>query len=276
MSSVSAKGGSLHNLILGALVLGAIMGVTANALAPPDGTAYRLLHGVIRYVLEPVGKVFLRLLFLTIVPLVFSSLALGVSRLGAQGNLGRIGLKTFAFFVASMTIAVALGLSLVAIVQPGAGLPEATKEQLNERYRERAAEKASQETQFGIDTLINIVPTNPIEAMARMDMLAVIFTAMLFGIALNQLETEKARTLTKVLEGVNDVMIVVIGWAMRLAPLGVFGLVFATTANFGWQLLQLLGWYVVVVIVGLAVQMFGVLSVFLVVVARVSPTAFFG
>jgi DAACS family dicarboxylate/amino acid:cation (Na+ or H+) symporter len=275
MSDSPRKGWSQHNQILFALILGAGLGVAANALTPAEGPARQILDFAVHYVLEPVGKVFLRLLFLTVVPLVVASLALGVAELGAEGHLGRIGLKTFAYFIATMTCAVVIGLTLVAIVQPGAGLPEETQNRLKEKYGQRASEKTSEETEFGIDTFVNIVPTNPIDAMARMDMLAVIFFALLIGMGLNRINPDHARTITSVLQGVNDLMVVIIGWAMQLAPYGVFGLVFSTTAAFGFQLLELLGWYVFVVLAGLALQMFGVLSILLATMARVRPWEFF-
>ena len=297
---------SLHTKILLALLLGAASGVSVNLFGPgpalrpadvfavaviptagPAGLPWGALYSagqppeptwvdlVIRYVMRPVGEVFLRLLFLTVIPLVFASLALGVAQLGGQGNLGRIGLKTFTFFVLTMTIAVSIGLLLVNTVQPGVGLPAETSERLLREYGGEAARRTGQPTGFGIDTFINIVPRNPLAAMVQMDMLAVIFFALLIGVGLTQIPQEQARAVTRLLEGVNDLMVVIIGWAMRLAPYGVFALIFSVTARFGFDLLRPLGLYIVVVLVGLAVQMFGTLSVLLAVLARVPPWVFF-
>lgn len=275
MTATTGKGWGLHNLILFALFLGAGLGVLANVMVPRDGPEEKALQFVIRYVMEPVGKVFLRMLFVTVVPLVFASLALGVAQLGQSGHLGRIGFKTFAYFVLTMTCAVVIGLGLVAWVEPGKGLPEETQDRLKQQYGDKAAEKTKKDVDFGIDTFVNIVPTNPVQAMANMDMLGVIFFALLIGLGLTRIDAERAAPVVQFLQAVNDLMVIIIGWAMRLAPLGVFGLVFATTANFGFQLVELLGWYVFVVLVGLALQLFGVLSVLVAVLSRISPLVFF-
>jgi DAACS family dicarboxylate/amino acid:cation (Na+ or H+) symporter len=273
MTHDEPRGGmSLHTKILLALVLGIVAGVSVNLLVPPN-TPW--LDNLIRYVMRPVGDVFLNMLFLTVVPLVFSSLALGVAQLGRLGNLGRIGAKTFAFFVATMTVAVTIGLLLVNTLQPGVGMPEETRERLEEEYRQKAGKEAAQPTTFGIDTFVKIVPRNPLESMVKMEMLSVIFFALLIGIGLTQIHPERAQLIMQVLEGVNDLMVLIISWAMKLAPYGVFALIFSVTARFGLELLLALSWYVVIVIVGLAIQLFGTLSLLLAGLARYSPLRFF-
>jgi DAACS family dicarboxylate/amino acid:cation (Na+ or H+) symporter len=269
-----SRGVSLHTKILLALVLGIACGAAVNLLTP-DRLDPEWVDGLIRYVMRPVGEVFLRLLFLTVVPLVFASLALGVAQLGGRGNLGRIGLKTFAYFVITMSIAVVIGLVLVNAVEPGAGLPAETKERLLSEYGNEATRRAGQPTAFGIETFVNIVPRNPLAAMVNMDMLAVIFFALLIGIGLTRIDPARAQAVLTLLEAVNDLMVVVIGWAMRLAPFGVFALIFAVTARFGFDLLQPLSLYVVVVLAGLAIQMFGVLSVLVATLSRINPLVFF-
>lgn len=299
------KGVSLHTKILLALVLGAVAGSIANALTqrwpqeallplavapnagvpaalpwmglvqqfqPPPPTWCDLL---IQYVMNPIGQIFLRLLFLTVVPLVFASLSLGVAQLGSRGNLGRIGLKTFVFFLATMTTAVIIGLLLVNLIQPGVGLPGDTSERLLRLYGSEAAARSERPAEFGIDTFVNIVPRNPLAAMVDMDMLAIIFVALLIGMGLTLIERSRAQAVMQLLEAINDLMVVIIGWAMRIAPYGVFALIFAVTARFGFDLLRPLGLYVVVVLVGLAIQMFGVLSLLLFTLAHVNPLEFF-
>jgi DAACS family dicarboxylate/amino acid:cation (Na+ or H+) symporter len=269
-----SRGVSLHTKILLALVLGIACGAAVNLLTP-DRLDPEWVDGLIRYVMLPVGQVFLRLLSLTVVPLVFASLALGVAQLGGRGNLGRIGLKTFAYFVMTMSIAVVIGLVLVNVVEPGAGLSTETKQQLLKEYGGEAARRTSQPTAFGVDTFVKIVPSNPLAAMVNMDMLAVIFFALLIGIGLTRIDPARAQAVLTLLEAVNDLMVVVIGWAMRLAPFGVFALIFAVTARFGFDLLQPLSLYVVVVLAGLAIQMFGVLSVLVATLSRINPLVFF-
>jgi DAACS family dicarboxylate/amino acid:cation (Na+ or H+) symporter len=303
MSHDPPRGLSLHNKILLALVLGIVAGVAVNlgtrepalrprsllllavqpgaglpgavpwaAFAPAEPSWIDLL---IRWVMRPIGEVFLRLLFLTVVPLVFASLALGVAQLGRRGNLGRIGLRTFAYFIVTMTMAVIIGLVLVNTVKPGVGLPPETSQRLLQEYGQEASKRTGQPSGFGIETFVNIVPRNPLAAMVQMDMLAVIFFALLIGLGLTCISEQRARLLIDCLEGVNDLMVTIIGWAMRLAPYGVFALIFSVTARFGFDLLLPLGWYVVVVLVGLAIQMFGVLSILLATLSRLNPLVFF-
>ncbi|MCC6417478.1 MAG: dicarboxylate/amino acid:cation symporter [Gemmataceae bacterium] len=298
---------SLHTKILLGLVFGAACGVTANALTPgpalephrlhaltvnPTGgfpaavpwagvaeavrpPAPRFVDWLITYIMEPVGQVFLRLLFLTVIPLVFSSLAVGVARLGDLRSLGRIGAKTFTYFVLTMSCAVVLGLALVNLVRPGEGLPPETREGLVKQYGEQASEKTKAPVAFGVETFVNIVPRNPFQSAVNMEMLQIIFVALLVGVGLTVIDRQRAEAVLTVLEGVGDLMVVIINMAMKIAPYGVFALVFSVTARFGFDLLRPLGLYVLVVIGGLALQLFGVLSLLVWGLARLSPVEFF-
>lgn len=261
----------LHTKILLALICGAVCGVAINFLT---GGESKWLSQLIKYVFEPMGQIFLRMLFMTVIPLVFSSLALGVAQLGNGGNLGRIGLKTMTYFLLTMTCAVSIGLALVNAVRPGERLPEEISSSLMERYKGDAAKRAGP-TSFGVETFVNIVPRNPLKAMVEMDMLAVICFALLIGVALTQIPKSRGASVITVLEAINDLMVQLISWAMRLAPLGVFSLIFAVTAQFGYSLLVSLGWYVAVVLIGIALQLFGVMSVMLILLAGYNPLAFF-
>jgi dicarboxylate/amino acid:cation (Na+ or H+) symporter, DAACS family len=265
--------GNLHTRILLALVVGAVAGSLVNFFVA--GTNPEWLQGLIKYVMDPLGQIFLRMLFMTVIPLVFASLALGVAQLGGGKELGRIGLKTFGFFLVTMSVAVTIGLGLVNTINPGKGLAEDTRVFLQDKFGADAEKRAGQPTTFGIETLINVVPRNPLKALVEMDMLAVICFALFIGVALTKIPPERATHLMRILEGINDLMIVLIGWAMRLAPFGVFALIFTITAQFGFQLLQTLGWYVAVVLIGLSIQMFVVMPLLLLTVGRYSPQRFF-
>ncbi len=271
MASAATEGSSLHRRILLALVLGAVAGVAVNFLFPDSAT----VDWILRYVMRPVGEIFLRLLFLTVIPLVFTSLALGVARFGDLGSLGRIGAKTFGYFVVTMTLAVIIGLTLVNTVKPGAGLPREVSDHLLKEYGGEAKQRTGQPTSFGLNTFLNIVPRNPLQALVQMDMLATIFFALLIGVGLTRIDQHRARSIMVVLEGIGDIMVVIIHFAMSLAPYGVFALIFTVTARFGFDLLKPLGLYVLVVLVGLAIQMFGVLSILLATLSRLNPWVFF-
>jgi len=273
MNNEDPRGVSLHTKILLALIVGATVGSLVNVLVGGEETPW--LKALITYVFNPIGQVFLAMLFMTVIPLVFSSLSLGVAQLGGGKDLGRIGLKTFGFFLITMTLAVLIGLTLVNTVKPGEALSEETRAALMEKFGGEANKKTGQPTTFGIQTFINVVPRNPLKAFVEMDMLAVICFSLLIGIAITKLSVEKSTLIKTFLEGVNDLMIVIIGWAMKLAPFGVFALIFSITARFGYGLLQTLGWYVAVVLVGLAIQMFIVMPVLLALLVRYNPLVFF-
>jgi dicarboxylate/amino acid:cation (Na+ or H+) symporter, DAACS family len=262
----------LHTKILLALVIGAVCGVSVNIVN--GGVETLWLSNSIKYFFDPIGQIFLRMLFMTVIPLVFSSLALGVTQLGSGGRLGRIGIKTAVYFLLTMTCAVSIGLFLVNLVKPGEGLPEDIRISLMEKYKGDAEKKAGPTT-FGVETFVNIVPRNPLKAMVEMDMLAVVCFALLIGVALTRIPENRRNNIVGLLEAINDLMVELISWAMRLAPLGVFALIFSVTARFGYALMISLGWYVAVVLVGIALQLFGVMPLLLVFIAKYNPITFF-
>jgi dicarboxylate/amino acid:cation (Na+ or H+) symporter, DAACS family len=267
------RGIPLHTKILIGLAIGASAGIAANIFA--RGEAW--VEHTVNYVAQPVGQVFLRMLFMVVIPLVFSTLALGVAGLGDVRKLGRIGGKTIGFFLATTTLAVLLGLALVNIVQPGNGLDPAVRAELLAQYSTQAAERVAQSetTGFGIQTFINIIPRNPIDAMARGDMLGVIFFTLMFGIALTQLPRTLSEPVIRVLEGLAQAVIVIIGFAMKLAPYGVAALIFSVTARFGFEVLRSVGLYVIMVLFALALHQFGTLSLIAKFLGGISPRTLF-
>jgi DAACS family dicarboxylate/amino acid:cation (Na+ or H+) symporter len=230
----------------------------------------------VKNVTRPVGDVFLTLLFFAIVPLVFASLALGVTRLGGSANVGRVGAKTLGYFVVTTSCAAVIGLTLVNTVQPARYARE-QKDGLMAQFGAEAEGKLSEakKKEFGVQTFVNIVPANPFKAAVEKDMLAIICSGLLVGFALTRIDPHPARALTDVLEGVNRIAEVVIRWAMALAPVAVFCLIFSTTALFGYRLLVALGAFVLTVLGGLAVHQFVVLPVLVKVLGGMSPLAFF-
>lgn len=277
----------LHWQILIGLLLGAAGGLTANALYPPaaDGTPDQRLAWVVRNVAEPMGQIFMRLILMVVIPLVFAALVLGVAQLGDVRRLGRIGLVTLLFTVGMSACSVAIGLGLTNALRPGLRLSDERRAMLRDRYAGAAAEKVDQARQAKPlrDTLVDLIPRNPLqEAVGALDgtsrgggMLAVMFFALAFGIAAT-LAPQRTQPLLAVLQGVYDVVMVIIGLAMRLAPLGVAGLVFALTAQLGVDILKALVWYVATVLGGLALHMFGVYALVVGLLARWNPLRFFG
>jgi dicarboxylate/amino acid:cation (Na+ or H+) symporter, DAACS family len=259
----------LHTRILIGLAIGAGAGVSANIFAR-DAV---WVDNIVTYVAQPVGQVFLRMLFMVVIPLVFSTLALGVAGLGDIRRLGRIGGKTIGFFLFTTGLAVLLGLTLVNVLEPGAGLDPAVRAALLAEYSTEASGRIiqSENTGFGINTFINIIPRNPLQAAVNGEMLAVIFFTLMFGIALTRLPASLAAPVLKVLEGVAQAVIVIIGFAMKLAPYGVAGLIFSVTAKFGFEVLRSLGMYVMMVLLALALHQFGTLAIIARTLGGLSP-----
>ncbi len=262
----------LHTKILIGLLLGAVAGVTVNLTA--GGAAW--VEWINTYVTGPVGQIFLRLLFMVVIPLVFATLSLGVAGLGDMRKLGRVGAKTLSYFLVTTALAVTVGLVLVNVVRPGEGLSPEISGQLVAQYGGEAAQRLEESAarDFGIDTFVNIVPRNPVKSAADLDMLGVIFFSIMFGAALTLIPASKAKPMLAILEALGEAVAKLIDIAMRLAPYGVFGLIFVTTSRFGWDLLQQLAIYVAVVLAGLLIHSLGTLSVILRLAAGINPLRF--
>lgn len=268
------RGMPLHTRIMIGLFIGAAAGVTANILWKGDPALVWFTDNIA----YTVGQIFLRMLFMVVVPLVFTSLALGVASLGDVRRIGRIGMRTLMFFLATTALAVTLGLILVNVIRPGESLDPAVRTQLLAEYSGEAGEKvaASEATTFGIQTFINIVPRNPVTAAANGDMLGLIFFTLIFGIALTMIEPARAAPVVRFLEGVSDAVMLMIHFAMKIAPIGVAGLIFGVTAKFGFEVLRSLGLYVIMVLIGLAIHQFLILPLIARAVSGISPGVFLG
>lgn len=264
-----------HTHILAGLVAGAVIGCLINYFAVGKGEPPVWLSFIVRNFTEPVGKVFLNLLMMTVMPLVFASLAVGVAQLGGLGHLGRLGAKTFGFFFVTSGVAVCIGLILVNTIKPGKGMPEDQVVELKKQFAAEVPAEKTKPAEFGVATFVNMIPRNPIQAAAEMNMIGVIVFALLIGIGISSLDKEKADLVINGLSAVGELMVFIIGLAMKIAPYGVFCLIFTTTAKFGFQVLFQLGYYVGVVLIGLGLQLFVTYPILLSVFARYSPRKFF-
>lgn len=258
-----------HHALLLALVFGAILGTAMHGSDSP------LLQGLVKHGLEPIGQLFLRLIFMIVVPMIFSALILGVRELSDSDALGRVAGKTLLYTLLSSSLSVLIGISAVNLFRPGSQVqldPAVLESQAAavEKIKSNAgaAKPLSQ-------TLLELVPKNPLEAAMRAlegEMIALMVFALIFGFALSRV---KAKSLPSTLEDVYAACLKIVDYAMRLAPLAVFSLVFASTYKLGPALLLSLLYYVLVVVGALALQQFGVYSVMLRVLGRRSPRAFF-
>lgn len=249
------------------LAAGALLGLAAHPFL--EGSS--LMRGVLATVIEPAGKIFLRLLFMLVLPLVVSALALGITGLGDVRRLGRIGLKTLLYTVTVSAIAVLIGVGLVNLLRPGDGLDPA----LRARVVATSPPSATAAPATGVDFFVQLVPSNPIRAMADGDTLAVMVFALFLGLGLSLARTEPARRLEEVLEGVYDVVMRLLGLVLAAAPVGVACLVFALTARLGLGVLLQLGAYVGVVLLALAIHQFVVYSIAVSWLGGMNPVRFF-
>lgn len=257
----------LHTRIIVGLMAGAAIGGAARHVEP-----------VARIVgwLEPAGTIFIRLITMVVVPLVIASLFVGVASLGDVRRLGRIGGRTLAYFLGTTVIAAIIGTAVALAAGVGTGLDPSVRDSIASRF-----ESAGTNASAGVaavptlgQTLIGMVPQNPIAAAAQGDLLAVIFSVILFGAAATTLDVERRRPLVGFLTAVNDVSLAVIQWLMRLAPAAVCVLVAVTVLRSGLDLLWSLASYALVVIAGLAIHVALVLLPVLRLGAGLGPGAF--
>lgn len=261
--------------ILIGLLTGLVLGLLAKLLAGGQPG----LEWAIRNAIEPVGRMWLGALIMVVIPLILCTLALGVAGLGDLRRLGRVGLVTLACFLSLTALSTLLGLGAMNLLQPGRSLDPAVKVQLMEAYKgdsARVAEKMGlSQASFDINLLVNIVPRNPVKAAAGGDMLAVIFFALVLGAALARMPREKAAPLLKVLESLGEAMVSIIDLVMKVAPVGVFCLIFSVMARFGYGLLLNLMNYVLTVLGSMVLFQVVGYGLVLKLLARRAPLEFF-
>ncbi|HST23681.1 MAG TPA: dicarboxylate/amino acid:cation symporter [Blastocatellia bacterium] len=285
------KGWPLHTRILLGLLVGVVAGVTVNMVA--GGNNARVIW-TITNITEPVGQLFLRLLLMIVVPLVFSSLVVGVAGIGDARKLGRVGLKTFAYTLVISGISVVIGLTLANTIRPGNRIAAETAAALEQRYGSDAAkqvenaQKATETDSVMMQVIKTIVPTNPIAAIAGVpdnpskatsggtpNMLHLMFFALIVGIAITLIPQTVTAPFVRGLEALYEISAKIIDIIMKFAPFAVACLLFNNTARFGLDLLGALAWFVVTVLAGLGLHMFGVYSLSVYFLSRISPIEFF-
>ncbi|MGE0040106.1 MAG: dicarboxylate/amino acid:cation symporter [Vicinamibacterales bacterium] len=271
----TGTGMKLHTKILLGLALGATAGVTANLTVGPADPVVRAIN---TYVAGPVGQIFLRMLFMVVIPLVFASISLGVAGLGDIRKVGRVGGKAVGYFFVTTALAASLGLVVVNVMRPWDRVTAETRQSLMEQFADDAStrvEAAATTAKFGPETFVNIVPRNIVDAAARTDLLGVIFFGLTFGAALTMIPREKAQPMIAVLEALNEVVIRIIHFAMLLAPFGVAGLIFTVSSGFGFDLLVAVAAYVITVLIALTLHVTVTLSAVVRFVIGLSPVTFF-
>jgi dicarboxylate/amino acid:cation (Na+ or H+) symporter, DAACS family len=254
------------------LLAGMLVHYTVGADAP-------FIQQVTKYATQPFATLFLTLIFMLIVPLLFSALVVGVSEMGDIRSLGRIGWRTLAYTILLSGIAVVLGLVMVNLFKPGAGVDPVLAQQLLSEGAERAQAivQDSKGQASGIEMLLSIVPDNVVGAASNNgSILALMFFALMFGIGIVLSKDSPAiSTLKRGIEGLFEVSMTLIGLVIRLAPYAVFCFMFNLAVLFGWELLVRLGAYVLVVFGALVIHMVVVYSLALKFIGGYSPVKFF-
>jgi DAACS family dicarboxylate/amino acid:cation (Na+ or H+) symporter len=272
----TGKGMKLHTKILLGLLVGAVLGVLANQTLGADHQTVRWIN---EYIAGPAGQIFLRLLFMIVMPLVFASIALGVAGLGDIRRVGRVGGKAIGYFFATTALAATLGLIVVNIAKPWEQVTPETRQELLTRFAGDAATKVAASetatTAFGVETIVNIVPRNPIKAAVDTDMLGVIFFGLIFGAALTMIAAARAGPLIRALEGLQDVIIKIVEMAMRIAPYGVAALIFGVTSQFGFDLMRAILAFVLTVLAALLLHVLINISAIVRFAVGMSPLRFY-
>ena len=260
------------------MLIGFFSGLAGGLLVHwSNGGAADWVHWLMTWITQPVGNIFLRMLFMLVIPLLFSALVVGIAEMGDIRSLGRVGWKTLAYTVIVSTIAVAIGISLVNLFKPGEGVnPEVARQLLSEASESAQRIVASSTLQgSGMELVLNIVPVNVIRAAADNDILAIMFFAMLFGIGIVMTKSPMAMKTKEVIEGLFEISMTLIHLVIRFAPYAVACLVFNLAAAFGWGLLSKLAGYVGVALLAMAIHFFVVYSVSVRWFGGMSPITFF-
>ena len=252
---------SLAWQILIALILGIVVGAVLHN--QPE-----IKDSIVTNVLTPLGKIFISLIKMIVIPIVFSTLILGIAGVGSTKSLGRLGFKTILYFEIITTIAILVGLVAANIFHPGSGIDMSQLVQTDISQYKHTTEEVQSQSHGIMQTILSLIPTNIISSMAHGEMLPVIFFAVLFGIGLSSLPATTKDPLLNVFHAVSETMFRVTHIIMKYAPVGVFGLIAVTVANFGFASLIPLGKLVVLVygailffalvVLGLTAKMFGI------------------
>ena len=251
-------GMSLTKKILIALVLGLIAGIIFTFV--PES----VFSPIDSYVLTPVGQIFLNLIMMLVVPIVFVSIVLGTAGLGEPAKLGRIGIQTITFYLVTTAIAITLSLALAFAIKPGtAGIFDVS-----------TADYEAQEAPPVVETLVNIIPTNPLASMTAGDMLQVIAFAIFVGFALAFLK-DKTENVHRILEQTNDILMFLVNLVMKFAPYGAFALIASAIGGAGLDAIGSMGAYMGTVIFGLLFHSVVIYSLAIWFLGKANPWTFY-
>ena len=252
---------SLGNWILIGMILGLLTGLFLNFYVNNPLIKNVILMDNIFYL---GGNGFIKLMKMLVVPLVFCSIVVGVASISDVKKIGTIGGQTIIIYLITTAIAITIALFIGILIKPGLGLNMGTIAQTSNVSI----------NQTMTDTILNIIPDNPINSLATGDMLPVIIFGLLVGIILAKLKSE-TETVNKIFTEGNTIMMEMTSIVMKFAPIGVFCLMAKTFGSLGFEALIPLGKYILCVLIGLAIQAFVVYPSLLVIFTRLNPIRFF-
>ena len=258
----------LTTMIFIALILGAVTGVIINLTLSSNKF---VMDYVVNGAFYIVGQGFIRGMQMLVVPLVFCSIVCGAAAIGDTKTLGKVGLKTVMFYMATTVLAVTLALGVANVINPGKGANLA-KMMTAAKAAGSTVGKTTTSTS-AVDTILNIIPTNPIQALANGDMLAIIFFALLIGIILAKLG-ERVQLMTNFFSQGNDIMMEMTMMVMKVAPIAVYCLIARTFSSMGFSVIIYMLKYVIAVLIALLLQGFGVYQILLFIFTRLNPFKF--
>lgn len=262
-----------HLSLLIALILGITFGLALHlfpALTWPGQ--------INSYLLAPLGQIFLRLIFMAVVPLVFCSIVLGVYELSNTQGMGKVARQTLFYTLIASGASVVIGMTLVNVMKPGHGI------NLQESLHSSQASKLEEITSNALKTktlpeiIVDLIPKNPLDSAVRAldgEMVALMVFALLFGLALQSVRSSATLSLINVLNGIYEGALAIVKSAMKLAPLAIFAIVFNTAYKQGYEVFVSLFLYVMVVVLGLLLQQFVVYGGLIRYVLKISPLNFF-
>lgn len=262
MAKTEKKKIGLTTRIFISLLLGAILGIVLHYCVLPNDAVQGILVDGVFYV---VGQGFLRLMQMLVVPLVLCSLVCGASAIGDTKTLGKVGVRTVVFYIITTALAVAVALTVARIINPGMGMD------LN-ALQTTETQIATTQTSM-VDTLLDIIPKNPIESLATGNMLQIIVFAIIVGIILAKLG-DKTQIVHNLFQQGNDIMMEMTMMVMSLAPIGVFCLIARTFSGMGFDAFQPLIKYMFAVMLALVIQCLGVYQILLKLFTGLNPIRF--
>jgi len=283
MTRDKPKGMPLHTKIIIGLLVGAGSGLAVNFILGGENPEVK---SFVDNFTRPIGQLFLNLLLMIVIPLVLSSLVVGIAGIGDFRKLGRIGLKTFGFAVFFSAISVVIGLTLANVIKPGERVNPEVKEKLIREFgsegqkrvedQQKTAEAAKEDTAL-MSAVKTIVPRNIFNSISSPtpNLLHIVFFAAIIGVAITLLPTQVASPFMGLMESIFAITAKIIDMVMKFAPYAVACLIFNNISVFGLDLLQSLGWFMITVLLALGLHMFGIFSLALIFLSKLNPLEFF-